>query len=273
MIVRALPFFLLATLTMGQEHSDLFDKAPPAVEAALRARVDEFYQDHVQGKFRAADSLVAEDSKDTFFAMEKTKYKKCEVGKLTFSDNFTKAIAVTSCQSSWSFNGVRIPAMLALSSYWKFENANWYWYAPPPETDVNTPFGKFHVDPDADSKSPLPSNPASLAGGILGQVKADRNALTFTVGQAAHQEVQIANHMPGSVRLTLQTRGFPGLRISLDKTSLAANETATLTVAYEPSSSTPVPDLTVNIAVSPSQQLIPIHIGAKPGAAPVAAAH
>jgi hypothetical protein len=272
MIVRALPFFLLAILTLGQEHNDLFDKAPPAVEAALRARVNEFYQDHVQGKFRAADALVAEDSKDAFFAMEKTKYKKCEVGKLTFSDNFTKAIAVTSCQSSWSFNGVRIPAMLALSSYWKFENANWYWYAPPPETDVMTPFGKFHVDPDADSKSPLPSNPVSLAGGILSQVKADRNALTFTVGQAADQQVRITNHMPGLVRLTLQTQDFPGLHFSLDKTSLAANETATLTVAYEPSSSTPAPDLTVNIAVSPTQQLIPIHIGARSAAPPVAAA-
>lgn len=273
MIVRALPFLLLAALASGQEHSDLFDKAPPAVEAALRARVDEFYQDHVQGKFRAADALVAEDSKDVFFAMEKTKYKKCEVGKLTFSDNFTKAIAVTSCQSSWSFNGVRIPAMLALSSYWKFANDNWYWYAPPPETDVNTPFGKFHVDPDADSKSPLPSNPTSLAGGILGQVKADRTALLFTIGKAAQQQVHIENHMPGPVRLVLQTRGFPGLKISLDKTSLAANETATFTVAYEPSSTTPVPDLTVNIAISPTQQLIPIHIGARAVAAPVVAVH
>ncbi len=264
MIVRALSFLLLASLAFGQGTSDVFEKAPPAVEAALRARVDEFYQDHVQGKFRAADSLVADDSKDAFFAMEKTKYKKCQVTKLTFSDNFTKAIAVTGCQSNWSFNGVRVPAMLALSSFWEFEKDNWYWYAPPPGGAVDTPFGKFHVDPDEDSKPPLPSNPGSLAAGILGQVKADRTALTFTVGQAAHEQIHIVNNMPGPVQLTLESRGFPGLKLALDKTALGANEIATFTVDYEPSPSTPAPDVTVNVAVSPTQQLIPIHIGAHP---------
>ncbi len=265
MTSRVLPLVcFLAALAAAQEHSDLFEKAPPSVEQALRARVTEFYRLHTEGKFRAAEALVADDSQDDFYAMEKTKYQGCQVGKVTFSDNFTKAIAVTGCKSTWSFNGTRVPAMLALSSYWRFEKGDWYWYAPPANAPVDTPFGTFHVDPDADQKPKLPSNPAALAGNILGQVKADRTSVELAPDQPTHSGVRITNHMPGVVQLALEFRGFEGLKASLDKTQLGANETAVLSIDYEPSPKAETPDLTLNVRVSPTQEMIPIHVSTKP---------
>src|SRR5580658_6041018 len=42
-------------------------KAPPEVEQALRARVTEFFQFHVEGNFRAAYGMIAEDTKEYYF--------------------------------------------------------------------------------------------------------------------------------------------------------------------------------------------------------------
>ena len=61
----------------AQDPADLFRKAPPEVDDALRQRVTAFYQAHVDGKFRAADQFVAEDSKDAFFEAPKRRYLNC----------------------------------------------------------------------------------------------------------------------------------------------------------------------------------------------------
>lgn len=42
--------------------------ASPEVNQALRARIAEFYQEQVGGKFRHAEALVAEETKDYFYS-------------------------------------------------------------------------------------------------------------------------------------------------------------------------------------------------------------
>jgi hypothetical protein len=42
--------------------------ASPEVNQALRARIGEFYQEQVGGKFRHAEALVAEETKDYFYS-------------------------------------------------------------------------------------------------------------------------------------------------------------------------------------------------------------
>ena len=66
-MLKLASFAFLTALAAAQTATNPFDKAPPNVDDALKTRVTEFYQDHIDGKFRKAEQLVAEDSKDAFY--------------------------------------------------------------------------------------------------------------------------------------------------------------------------------------------------------------
>src|ERR1044071_4289257 len=89
---------IFAVSLFAQAPADLFQKAPPAVDQALRERIARFYQLHVDSKFRQAESLVAEDSKDFFYSANKPKYLGFEIKQIIYSDDFTKARAVVITQ-------------------------------------------------------------------------------------------------------------------------------------------------------------------------------
>src|SRR5271155_3842655 len=75
--------------------------APPAViDQALRARVTEFFNDHVEGPagFRKAMDLVAEDTKDYYFSAQKIQFKSFKIDSIKYSDHFTTAIVTLSGQ-------------------------------------------------------------------------------------------------------------------------------------------------------------------------------
>src|ERR1700732_4926641 len=91
------PFLIGGVLALGQDNSDLFDKAPPPIDEALRARVAQFYGAYTSGKFKDAYPLVAEDSQDAFFAASKDMLKSCEVLRIKYAEDFTKADVVEAC--------------------------------------------------------------------------------------------------------------------------------------------------------------------------------
>ena len=64
-------FVSCAVVAAQTKPTDIFEKAPPEVDNALRERVSKFFQAHVDGKFRLAEEVIAEDSKDFFYNMEK----------------------------------------------------------------------------------------------------------------------------------------------------------------------------------------------------------
>ncbi len=259
MRLSILPLVCLCIPIAAQDGGDLFDKAPPEVDAALRARVKTFFQLHTEGKFRAADALVADDSKDNFFAAQKTRYKGFEIGKISYTENFTKATAVVACNSEWAFQGMRVPVVIPITSYWKIEKGDWYWYTPPPGP-VQTAFGTMHYD-DPSAKTPvIPANPGALASGILGQVRASRRQVDLPSDKAAHEEVQIENGMPGHIHLELECKAFEGLKVSLDKTDLDAHGHATLTVDFDPVIRSMKPPVLARILISPTGQVIPVRI-------------
>src|ERR1700724_3603210 len=93
--LRLLPVFALASCLLAQRPADLFSKAPPEVDEALRARVAKFYQAHVDGKPRRAEELVAEDTKDYFYTARKPQYLSFQIIKIDYTDTFTKATVTT----------------------------------------------------------------------------------------------------------------------------------------------------------------------------------
>src|SRR5271169_2302993 len=81
------------------------DAAPKEVEEALRARVDQFYQSSVSGKFKQVLTLVAEDSQDHFLQEGASKFDACENVKITLSPDFTTAEVLEKCKGDIKFHG------------------------------------------------------------------------------------------------------------------------------------------------------------------------
>src|SRR5262245_19462395 len=93
MMFRLILFVILAAALLAQAPADLFNKPPVEVDAALRARIDEFYGYHVIQQFRLAEALVAEDTKDFFYSHNKPLYLSFQISRIEYSKDFTKAKA------------------------------------------------------------------------------------------------------------------------------------------------------------------------------------
>jgi len=230
---------LVSCVLHAQEPPNIFDKAAPEVEDALRARVNKFYQAFVDGKFRQADAYVAEDSKDAFFAAEKRRYHACSIAKINFSDNFTKASVVTACDTEYFFAGRQFPVKLPITSLWKLENGDWFWYVIPVSElkYYNSPFGPQKMPPmpkPGEETSPIPHiDPAAAAMEVKTGVKLDRDSVQLDSSKLSSAELHIKNTLPGNVTLIVEASGMPGVNVKV-KNQLGPNEEAPVTVTFDP---------------------------------------
>jgi hypothetical protein len=248
----------------GQDPAALFQKAPPDVEEALRARIEKFYGFYMEGKFRAADALVAEDSKDAFYVAGKRKCRSIKIDTLRFSEDFSKADVMVSCDTDVMIEPVGlIRTPVPMRTRWKMLDGDWFWYVDPAsEQGIQTPFGFF--------KAGSPNGPATGMGmpaagmsveALTKLVKVDRQQVSFDVNTKGVGRVVVTNTMPGAVSLVLEPKELPGFELALDKTDIAQGQSAVLSIGYVPSKDRkPAPAL-VKIVVSPTEQEIPIRIG------------
>lgn len=242
----------------GQAPSELFEKAPPDVDAALRERVRLFYQAHVDGKFRLADSVVHEDSKDAYFAAEKTRYKGFEIIRINYSDNFTKARVVTAVVTDFAMPGFpSAEARVPVTTLWKLDGGEWWWYVEPPGQGRQTPFGtmKPGEGPGADNPFALLRKMPS-AEEIQGQVGVDRTEVRLSPGGAG--EVLVTNRMPGPVTLELELPAQPGFEAKLEQAALKANEQTRIVFRAPASAATGASE--VRLHVQPTGRVIAIRV-------------
>ena len=152
---------------------------PPGVDEALRARIKEFYQLQVDAKYRQAEALVAEDSKDAYYNSQKPKYLNFEMRDIEYSNDFTHAKATVACETIVNIAGFTgTPLKIPMRTYWKLENGEWFWYLDNQQVR-QTPFGP--TVPSAGSRpagSPpvLPPVLPTNTGFVMGKVKADKGA-------------------------------------------------------------------------------------------------
>jgi hypothetical protein len=224
----------------GQGGGDLFDKAPPPIDEALRARIDKFYGAFIAGKFKDAYTLVTDDSQDKFFEMAKDQYKSCEIIKINYSENFTKAAVVESCKSEWRWHGVVTPTTFPLTSNWSVVDGQWFWHFQKP-TMVPSPFSPtgFITVPQEDGKQAadklpvIPTDMKAAAMNILGRVALDKNVVHLKSDETSRDVIHVKNNMPGQITLILDDVGAtPGLKATLSKTTLAAKEEADVVFEY-----------------------------------------
>lgn len=245
---------LVCTAALAQNASEIFNKPPEKVDQALRARITEFYQDHVAGKFREAERLVAEDTKDFFYNTNKPRYLGFSIQKIEYSDNFTKAKATLLCEQRVLFPGFADkPVKIPTPSTWKLIDGQWFWYVDP-ESMRESPFGKMTAG-TTPSSGPLPS-PGAIPDNpmfIMHQVKAETQAVHLAPGET--KEVAIANTAPGTMTLLISSRP-PGVEASLAHNDLSAQGKTTLTLkAGEHAKSG-----TLSVTVVQTREVIPIQV-------------
>lgn len=261
-MIRFAAVLLLAPALTAQLTTDVFQKAPPAVEEALRARINEFYQLHVDGKFRQAEALVAEDSKEFFYTSNKPKYVSFAVDRIEWSDEFTQAKATVVCHRYVMMPGfVGKPLPVPTLSRWKVENGQWVWYIDK-EAIGQTPFGKMKAGTGpATGDGKLPAMPSpSEAIRMVQQVKVDKSAVTLKPDAPSSDQVTVTNPLTGPVTLSLSKPNIPGLEIQLADPSIPGGKQGTVVFRYRPGKTKPPASIAAAISSAETGQTFPIQI-------------
>jgi len=250
-MLRFTTLCLCAGLCLAQGSAE---KPPAKVDKALRARVNELFQDFVAGKYRQVESLVAQDTKETYYNSPKPKYFGFEVKSIEYSDHFKRAKVTTICQTEIAVVGiagqiVKIP----VGSTWKLEKGQWYWYIDP-EDVKKTPFGEMRPGPTngappATASFSIPTTPDFA----LNKVKVDKSSLSLKAGESG--EVTLTNTAQGPMGISLLGQ-IPGIDVKLDRVNLNAGEKAVLTVQTHPGAHSG----TLSIQVEQTNEVIPIQV-------------
>jgi hypothetical protein len=263
---KLFPLGLLGvSAVLAQNPADLFSKAPPEVEEALRARIAIFFQAHVDGKPRRAEEVIAEDSMDYFYNGKKPKFLSFEIGKIKYSKEFTEAVAVVVVETFVPMVGFAgKPMKVPTTTMWKVVDGKWYWYLT--EDIINTtPFGKMGGSsggkPAQGGSATLPDlknapSPESLAQ----RVKADKAAVELKTASPSSDQVTIQNRMPGTVTLELRSPTIDGLEVKLDRTQVSAGEKAVVSFRYVPGKNSPPGSALVEVMAQPVNTLIPVQV-------------
>lgn len=256
-------FCLCAAACLAQSPQEQ-PKPPADVDAALRARVTEFFQYHVTGQFRKAEALVADDSKELFYNRNKPRYLKLEgIERLDWSENFTKAMVTVMVVTPEMIPGwVGGPPEVPIPSTWKLENGKWCWYVEP-ERFLQTPFGSFSFEalqkgaarapgmvPQSIAGAPTVTPPKSVSAGDLfpagtvpsSVMPAPAMPPTMPQGLPAGATIPDAGALAaiaGAQQLGMSPAGIPGGvppeamgHVKLDRTSVTLKPGQTETVTF-----------------------------------------
>jgi len=241
-------------------------KAPPEVDAALRARISEFYQFEVDGKFSKALQLVAEDTKDMFIGSSKPAYRSFEILSIKYAPEFTTAqvsVLVGRLMPIEGFMGH--PLQTKLLSRWKVENGLWCWYVDPMTDLPQMPFapsapagmpgqqqlpGTAPVKPPA--AVPIPAH--------IGVITVDKSNVALKSSGPSSEQVLINNPAPWPVLLSLKDPRISGVTVKLDRFTVKPAEKAILSIQSDGGQDTPKKPFTVMVTVVKTNQLIPIKV-------------
>ena len=230
-------------------------KPPAGVDEALRGRINQFFQFMVDAKYRQAESLIAEDSKDIYYNGQKPKYLSFELKNIEYSDDFTRAKAITVCEAIVNMAGFSgQPIKMNAQTTWKLVDGQWFWYIDP-ATVHRTPFGS--MTPGTGSRPPgMPAAIPTDAAFAMGKIKADKQALDLQAGESG--SVTITNSASGPMSIMLTGR-ISGVDVKLDKVNLNPGDKAVVSVVTHSGAQSG----TLSIQVEQTNEVIPIRINVR----------
>ena len=182
----------------------------------------------MDGKFRKAEGLVAEESKDRFYASAKPHYLSYEVSRIEYSEGFTHAKVLLMCETYLPIPGLMDrPTKIPVGGDWKLEDGEWSWYV---ALVRDTPFGKMRApqggavsQPAGPVALPSPEEINRLLQQVLTAVKADRTAARLKAGGS--EELTFTNTSTGLMTVVLQD-ALPGVEVKPNRLDLKAGEKA-----------------------------------------------
>lgn len=269
--IKTLALLSAATALLAQPKPETVYKAPAEVEKALRDRVNEFYQLHVEGNFRKAYTMVAEDTQEYYFGAGKQKYESFRITGVKFlNDNFTKAVVDLETKQrimKVEFQGGIVP--MPQTTLWKVENGQWVWYRDPDNPQV-TPMGLSDMEKIRQGKATQEDLQKITSAGelqrkaqeILKQSGVDKQEVTLASDKTSAELVRFHNGWPGYVKVEAdQNTQLLGLTATLDKKDLKPGEDAVLTISYTPDAAQPAPTVgQIRLFVTPFNIVIPVTV-------------
>jgi hypothetical protein len=218
--------------------------APPAeVDQALRAQATAFLKYQMEGNFRKAYELVAEDSQDYYLGAAKEKSASLDLQKVEYSENFTKAVVSSASKQVLILDGHSVEIPSGRTDRWKLENGQWKWYHDASKDVMVTVVGAIPVD--SAGTSPPPQLPKDLSPDAVAKASQripppsasiTRTSVPFTVGKEATEEVVFHNNAPGSVRIEADLiADYTGFVVQPKSFLLQPREEAVFKVTYHPS--------------------------------------
>lgn len=246
----------------AQSPTDVFEKAPPQVDKSLRERLDKFFAAHASGKFRQAEEVVHEDSRDIFYDSQKTKIIAWETVRINYLDNFTRAVVITNVEMDWATARMgKLRVKPPMKTLWKLDNGQWWWYAEP-KSNWETPFGT--MNPGEDPKPGVTGIPKWTLRGLddlLKQVVVSKDSVRLSGFEPSEDTVEITNKMPADLDLHVEKNTLPeGLHVELTKSRLASGESGRLLFKYQPPNRAVKPDVMVELLAVQINQTYPLRI-------------
>ena len=236
----------------------LFNQAPPDVHKALIANVSKFYQNFVDGKFRDCIPLVAEESQEDYFTIQKDRFRNFEIIKVDYKDNFQRAVAVVNIGITHMFRGQGFPLSAPIASNWRLEKGEWRWFID--KTYAQPTAFQGAMTPGVGSREDKLATRPESAAALLAQVKVDSQEVMLSSFAESKAEILVTNDMPGLISLKLDWEELPGLKVMLDKKELQAGEKAKLLLIYKPTNKSPKPMRRALLSVEQTGAQIPITI-------------
>ncbi|HUE02628.1 MAG TPA: hypothetical protein VMR62_23875 [Bryobacteraceae bacterium] len=306
-MLRVIILTLVTVVLFGQGPQAVPVKAPQPdpqrppieVDAALRARVSQFYQYEIDRKFYRALQLVAEDTRDYFVESSKAPYLGFQIDTISYSDGFTKAAVVALVSRLVPVEGfMGHPLPTKMTTRWKLENGQWCYYVDPRDLRV-TPFGPAPPNmfstargaPAAPHPNPAaPLTPAKPAAGTPGlpsapgvpvapvprvagtpglgvppsniprMLFADQDSIQLKSAGASSGQVTISNPTPFPATVTVAYPTEKGLTVKLDPPTIYPNQKAVLSVQSSGGGKTAKAPVTISLKVQQTNQVIPISI-------------
>ena len=246
---------VLTVLGMGQSP---LQSAPPKVEEALRARVGQFYTLFRQGKFRQAEELVAEDSKDTFYMTNKARHLGFEIRSVSFSPGAKDATVLTALKMIMPIMG-STPVTIPIATKWRYVEGEWYLYFRQykPGDTVQTPFGPKKIPAESERLGILANiekgpNLASLRR--MYQVSAKELRFPSSAPGRITQEITVTNRSKGRLSLERRTKDIKGVEIKIAPEQAGPGEKIKASFTYIPAAGQQRRNHKVRFAISPISQ-------------------
>jgi hypothetical protein len=255
-------FFAAALTIFAQNSAAIFDKAPPEVEEALRARVAKFYQLQKDGKYRMSEQLVAEDSKDIFYVADKRQCFTFEIFSIKYSDEFSRAKVGVLCETDFPMPmSAPVRVKIPMPTTWKLDGGLWSWYVEP-QKEVQTPFGMMRPPAPGAAGGEAAIDPragfarAPSVASLATAVKADVSELSLSKGAQGH--VTLTNKFVGPVTLSVDNPSLTGFEAKLESTTVDPGKSVQLAIRQTGTMSPGIDSAVFSIRVRPTGQVLEI---------------